>query len=180
MSGIGRQQASRSDPLAGRYESVSGRDPERDAHTMTDISLLRLRRPAPAGAVFADWSAHVPEPGTTLASVHRAPGLSQAVAFGNVTATVALRRGAALRGRGRGRRVALPAGEVATRRHRRRQQWRRTLPVFRCAPRGRALPRLRRLRRQTKAGSFRALRPHLSCPRTAPVARLALRSATMA
>jgi len=55
---------------------------------LTDISLLRLRRPAPSGAIFADWSVQVPEPGTTLASVHHPQGFKQSIAFGSVTALV--------------------------------------------------------------------------------------------
>jgi hypothetical protein len=58
------------------------------ADALTDISLLRLRRPAPPGAVFADWSARVPKPDTVLASVHHPQGLRQAIALGRVTAMV--------------------------------------------------------------------------------------------
>jgi hypothetical protein len=67
-------------------QSVSGGAELLHADVLTDISLLRLRRPAPSGAVFADWSVHVPEPGMILASVHHPQGFKQAIAFGSVTA----------------------------------------------------------------------------------------------
>ena len=55
---------------------------------LADVSLLRLRRAPPAGAVFADWSLHLPEPGGAVASVHHPRGLRQAIAFGSVTSMV--------------------------------------------------------------------------------------------
>lgn len=68
--------------------SVSGGADLLFADALTDISLLRLRRPAPPGAVFADWSARIPAPDTALASVHQPRGLRQAIALGSVTAMV--------------------------------------------------------------------------------------------
>jgi hypothetical protein len=58
------------------------------ADALTDISLLRLRRPPPTGAVFADWSLRLPDPGGAVASVHHPRGLRQAIAFGSVTSMV--------------------------------------------------------------------------------------------
>ena len=49
-----------------------------------DTSLLRLRRPPPAGAVFAGWSATLPELGTALVSVHHPRGVLQAISFGTL------------------------------------------------------------------------------------------------
>ena len=55
---------------------------------LTDISLLRLRRAPPPGAVFAEWSLRLPEPGGAVASAHHPWGLRQAIAFGSVTSMV--------------------------------------------------------------------------------------------
>ena len=68
--------------------AVSGGAELLRADALTDISLLRLRRPVPPGPVFADWSVGVPGLDTVLASVHQQQGLRQAIALGRVTAMV--------------------------------------------------------------------------------------------
>jgi len=70
-------------------QSVSGGADLLQSNAVTDISLLRLRRPAPAGAVFAPWSPHPSEPGAQLVSVHHPEGRRQAIAFGQRTGLVA-------------------------------------------------------------------------------------------
>ncbi len=70
-------------------QSVSGGADLLQSNAVTDISLLRLRRPAPTGAVFAPWSPHLPEPGTQLVSVHHPEGRRQAIAFGQRTGLLA-------------------------------------------------------------------------------------------
>ena len=57
------------------------------AETM-DTSLLRLRRPPPAGAVFAGWSINLPVSGTTVASVHHLHARRQSIAIGSITGTL--------------------------------------------------------------------------------------------
>jgi hypothetical protein len=69
-------------------QAVSGGAELLFADALSDISLLRLRHPPPTGAVFADWSVRLPDPGTALASVHHPLGLQQAITFGSVTALV--------------------------------------------------------------------------------------------
>jgi len=49
-----------------------------------DTALLRLRRPPPAGAVFAGWPATLPELDTALVSVHHPRGVPQAISFGTL------------------------------------------------------------------------------------------------
>jgi hypothetical protein len=66
-------------------QTVSGGAELLQTDPVTDISLLRLRRPAPAGAVFADWAVDLPELGISLASVHQSQGLGQAIAWGTLT-----------------------------------------------------------------------------------------------
>jgi len=66
-------------------QTVSGGAQLLQTNPVTEISLLRLRRPAPAGAVFAGWAVDLPEPGTPLASVHQPQGLRQAIAWGTLT-----------------------------------------------------------------------------------------------
>ena len=69
-------------------QTVSGGAELLQTDTLADISLLRLRRPAPAGAVSPDWSARVPEPGAPLVSVHQPKARRQAIAFGTLTGLV--------------------------------------------------------------------------------------------
>jgi hypothetical protein len=56
------------------------------ARKAIDTALLRLRRPAPAGAVFAEWSPTLPEHGTDVVSVHHPQGQPVKVARGAVVA----------------------------------------------------------------------------------------------
>ncbi len=51
----------------------------------TDTTLLRLREPPPAGAVFAGWSATLPPIGTTLTGLHHPRGKRQRLATGALT-----------------------------------------------------------------------------------------------
>jgi hypothetical protein len=50
----------------------------------TDTSLLRLRRPPPAGAVFSAWTTARPELGAAVIGVFQPRGGRQAVAFGRL------------------------------------------------------------------------------------------------
>jgi hypothetical protein len=50
----------------------------------TDTSLLRLRRPPPAGAVFSGWTTAGPELGAAVIGVFQPRGGRQAVAFGRL------------------------------------------------------------------------------------------------
>lgn len=66
------------------HEVVSGGADLLDAAKSTDTSFLRLRRPPPAGAVFAGWSATLPAEGQAVVGVHQPGGGLQAIAFGTV------------------------------------------------------------------------------------------------
>lgn len=54
------------------------------ASQSTDTSFLRLRKPPPAGAVFAGWSPNTPEVGAFLAGVHCPGGEAQQLAVGEL------------------------------------------------------------------------------------------------
>lgn len=69
----------------GTARSVTGGTDLLYAAKTTDTSLLRLRNPPPAGAVFIGWSATLPKPGTPLTGVHHPRGARQAIAFGSLT-----------------------------------------------------------------------------------------------
>ncbi|MGB5834505.1 MAG: hypothetical protein WBG92_21310 [Thiohalocapsa sp.] len=75
-------------PIGLPVQSVGGGAELLYSDPLTDISLLRLRRAPLPGAVFADWSLRLPEPGGAVASVHHPRGLRQAIAFGSVTTMV--------------------------------------------------------------------------------------------
>jgi hypothetical protein len=81
--------AARCDSTVGLpVQSVGGGAELLSSDPLTDISLLRLRRSPPAGAVFADWTVRLPEPESVVASVHHPQGRQQAIAFGSVTTLV--------------------------------------------------------------------------------------------
>lgn len=54
------------------------------ASKTTDTSFLRLRRPPPAGAAFADWSPTLPPQGTTVTGIHHALGGPRQIAIGEL------------------------------------------------------------------------------------------------
>jgi len=70
---------------AGTARSVTGGADLLYSAKATNTSLLRLRNPPPAGAVFSGWSATLPKPGTPLTGVHHPRGERQAIAFGSLT-----------------------------------------------------------------------------------------------
>ena len=70
------------------FQSVSGGADLLHGDTLTDISLLRLRRSPPPEAVAADWSNNLPAPGTTVASVHHPHAHHQTIAIGSITDTL--------------------------------------------------------------------------------------------
>lgn len=51
----------------------------------TDTSFLRLRSAPPEGAVFAPWSAALPEAGTEVTGLHHPRGKGQRISFGTLT-----------------------------------------------------------------------------------------------
>ena len=66
-------------------QSVSGGADLLYAAKSTDTSLLRLRQPPPAGAVFSGWSTTLPPLGTAVIAIHYQRGARQAIARGRVT-----------------------------------------------------------------------------------------------
>ena len=66
-------------------QTVSGGADLLYAAKSTDTSLLRLRQPPPAGAVFSGWSATLPALGTPVTAIHHPRGARQAIATGRLT-----------------------------------------------------------------------------------------------
>ncbi len=66
----------------GQATALTGGADLLHAAKSTDTSLLRLRQPPPAGAVFAGWSATLPPIGTTLTGLHHPRGMRQRLTTG--------------------------------------------------------------------------------------------------
>ncbi|WP_200244079.1 hypothetical protein [Lamprobacter modestohalophilus] len=71
-------------PRFAAPERVTGGADLLSAHESIDTVLLRLRGEPPQTAVFADWSARLPETDTPLISVHHPHGQTAKIARGRV------------------------------------------------------------------------------------------------
>jgi lysyl endopeptidase len=72
-------------PCAHDSATVSGGADLLYASKTTDTSFLRLRRPPPPGAAFADWSPTLPLRGTAVTGIHHPLGGSRQIAFGELS-----------------------------------------------------------------------------------------------
>lgn len=76
-------------PLTSRPRTIGGADFIAGAYNelVNDFAFLRLRRPTPAGVMYAGWSSEPVASGSEIIGIHHPSGDFKRISFGNVSST---------------------------------------------------------------------------------------------